>query len=201
MKILIRNSDNAVIYAQPDLLLDTEAHGDNWRDPNFNTGNATLTDATLPVGWAGAVWTYIGGVWAVTDPVSYAARLAAALAAVKSTLSKQIDDAVLAIYAKPMNLSKEYEAREKAAIDYKAAGYTGVVPARLAGFATPADMTATVAADLVLSQAAQMRGALDALSDLRMRKYEVSRATTEVAARAAYTDVMAAIAAIAAELA
>lgn len=67
MKILIRNSDNVVIYAQADLALDTEAHGDGWRDPKFNTSNATLADATLPPHWTGAVWSYVGGVWAVVD--------------------------------------------------------------------------------------------------------------------------------------
>lgn len=67
MKILIRNLDKVVIYAQDDLILDNEAHGDNWRDPNFNTVNATLSDAVLPELWAGAVWSYISGVWSVVD--------------------------------------------------------------------------------------------------------------------------------------
>lgn len=76
MKILIRNSDNIVIYAQSDLLLDTEAHGDNWRDPNFNTINATLADAILPLNWTGGVWTYIDNLWAIADSVRYEAMLA-----------------------------------------------------------------------------------------------------------------------------
>jgi hypothetical protein len=71
MKILIRNSDNIVFYAQSDLVLDTELHGDNWRDPNFNTTNATLAEATLPSGWTGAIWSYIDGVWAVADQDAY----------------------------------------------------------------------------------------------------------------------------------
>ena len=116
------------------------------------------------------------------------------------TASKQIDAAVLAVYDRPMSLSAEYESREKAAEDYKAAGYTGTVPARLAGFATPSGMTAKAAADLVLYQAAQMRGALDALGDLRMRKYEVQRATTQVEAAAAFTNIMARISSVTAAL-
>ena len=76
MKILIRNSDNIVIYAQADLLLDTEAHGDGWRDPNFNTANATLADATLPLNWVGGIWTYINNLWAIADSVRYEAMLA-----------------------------------------------------------------------------------------------------------------------------
>lgn len=71
MKILIRNADNIVIYAQDDLVLDTEAHGDNWRDPNFNTTNATLAETTLPSGWTGAIWSYINGTWAVADQAAY----------------------------------------------------------------------------------------------------------------------------------
>jgi len=129
-----------------------------------------------------------------------AAYLAAAFPDFKAASVLQIDAAVLAIYDRPMTLGKEYESREKAAADYKAAGYTGPVPARLAGFATPAGMTPTQAADLVLSQSAQMRGALDSLGDLRMRKYEVQRATTEAAARTVHTDIMAQIAAIASAL-
>ena len=71
MKILIRNSDNVAIYAQDDLILDTEAHGNGWRDPNFNSVNATLIDATLPRFWTGAAWSYIGGVWEVVDFARY----------------------------------------------------------------------------------------------------------------------------------
>lgn len=78
MKILIRKSDNVVIYAQDDLQLDTEAHGNGWRDPQFNTGNAILDDANPPAGWTGAVWSYTGGVWAVADAVGYAAIAAIA---------------------------------------------------------------------------------------------------------------------------
>lgn len=200
MKILIRTADNAVIYAQQDLMLDTEAHGNGWRDANFNTGNAILADADLPMYWTGAVWSYAAGIWSVLDTLRYAAITTAALADLKTKLSKQIDDAVLAVYDRPMLLSKEYEAREKAAADYKAAGYTGTVPARLAGFATPAGMAPQAAADLVLSQAAQLRGALDSLGDLRMRKYEVNRATSELAIRTQHAAIMAQIAAIAAAL-
>ena len=71
MKILIRNSDRVAIYAQDDLVLDAEAHGNNWRDHNFNTSNATLAEAKLPEFWTGAVWSYIDGVWNVADSVRH----------------------------------------------------------------------------------------------------------------------------------
>lgn len=118
----------------------------------------------------------------------------------RAAAAAQIDAAVIAIYDRPMSLSKEYEGREKAAADYKAAGYSGTVPPRLAGFATPAGLTAQAAADLVLLQAAQLRGALDVLSDLRMRKNEVLLAATDTEARTLHTAIMAQIAAIAAAL-
>lgn len=149
--------------------------------------------------------TLITGAWTNPPPPPApvpptAAAVAAALATLKTTLSNQIDATILAIYDKPVTLGEEYKAREKAAADYKAAGYSGVVPPRLAGFATPAGMTPTTAADLVLSQAGQLRGTLDSLSDLRMRKYEVKRALTEADARTVHTAIMTQIAAIAAAL-
>lgn len=68
MKILIRNSDNVVIYAQDDLILTaTMTMGKGWRDQNFNSSNATLTEATLPSLWIGGAWTYSNNTWAVHD--------------------------------------------------------------------------------------------------------------------------------------
>ena len=88
MKILIRNSDHVVVYARPDLQLDAiEASGTGWRDPNFSTANATLTDANLPADWAGSVWTYISGVWAIHDPVQHAINQAASLAAMRTAMT------------------------------------------------------------------------------------------------------------------
>lgn len=90
MKILIRNPDHVVIYAQDDLHLDTEAHGNGWRDPNFNTSNATLADATLPALWTGADWTYNAGTWTPVDSASYAAKVAAKTAQAAQNLQSSI---------------------------------------------------------------------------------------------------------------
>lgn len=116
------------------------------------------------------------------------------------SMSKQIDDAVLAVYSRPMAFSKEYEAREKAAAEYKAAGYVGTIPDRLTGFATPAGLTAKAAADVILAQSKLMRDALDALSDLRMVKFAVQQAATEEEANIIGLATLAEIAAIAAIL-
>ena len=72
MKILIRNSDSVVIYAQDDLILDDELHGNNWRDLNFNSTNAHIISVdSLPGLWTGAVWSYINETWVVHDNARY----------------------------------------------------------------------------------------------------------------------------------
>jgi hypothetical protein len=125
----------------------------------------------------------------------------------RAALAAQIDAAVAAIYAKPITFSKEYEDREAEALAYKAAGYVGDVPPRVKGFADPAGFAPPngagyqAATDLILAQAAQLRGALPLLSDLRMRKYEVLRAATDEAAQAAFDQITASIQAIGAALA
>lgn len=125
----------------------------------------------------------------------------------RGALAAHIDAAVAAVYDRPMTYSKEYEAREAQAQAYKDAGYTGPVPARVAGFATPAGMTTQAATDLILLQAAQFRSALDQLSDLRMQKYAVTRqdangayVATDAEAQALADATLASVAAIAADL-
>lgn len=129
------------------------------------------------------------------------ANLAAFAAAQRKGWQDKLDAAVQAIYDKPMRLSKEYEAREAAAMAYKGAGYSGTVPARVSGFATPAGMTAKDASDLILSQASQLRAALDALSDLRMTKYAIARAANDTDAKALFDAAMTQIQTIGASLA
>jgi hypothetical protein len=68
MKILIRNSDNVVMYADDSIeLSDNEARSRDWVDYNFTTANATLADATLPENWTGAAFAYTKGEWTVFD--------------------------------------------------------------------------------------------------------------------------------------
>lgn len=124
----------------------------------------------------------------------------AAIALSRPAMASQIDATVAAIYAKPSAFVKEYEAREAQARAFKAAGYTGTVPPRVQGFATPAAMTAQAASDLIIAQADQLLAALDLLSDLRMQKYAVTGAATDAGARTVFDSTMASIAAIAASL-
>lgn len=136
--------------------------------------------------------------WIVTD--RSAEDIAATRAAMRAALVRQLDDAVIAVYDKPMKLAKEYEDRETAAKAYKDAGYSGTVPSLVSGFATPAGMTTTAATDLILAQAAQLRGALPMLANLRMRKYAILRAASDSAAQQEYDSVIAAVRSIAAQL-
>jgi hypothetical protein len=111
-----------------------------------------------------------------------------------------IDKAVIAVYEKPTVLGDEYKLRESEAAAYKAAGYTGTVPDLISGFATPAMMSPQAATDLILSQAAQLRGALKQLGNLRMQKYAVTAAATDELAKATFDSTMSSITAIAAAL-
>jgi hypothetical protein len=198
MKIIKRNSDNVVIYAGEALTLDSRASNGEWVDANASTATHTLIDGvTLPADFMGGQHTF-DGAWAYT--VAGQAAADSVLAAKKSAWFKAIDAAAIAVYDRPTTLGDEYKGREAEAISYQASGYTGTVPPRIEGFATPAGLTAQAATDLILTQAAKLRGALASIADLRMQKYAVNRAATEGDALAVYIQAMTSIAAIAAAL-
>lgn len=118
----------------------------------------------------------------------------------RKALTQQIDAAVAAIYAQYEQFGIEYRDREAQAQSYKDAGYNGTVPKQVDAFAKPANKTAKQATDIILQQSALLRGALDNLGVLRMRKYEVINAPDIAAARAASTEILAAIQQIGAAL-
>ena len=118
----------------------------------------------------------------------------------RATAALQIDEAVAAIYGRFTRFQLEYTEREAQAQAYKDAGYTGEVPPRVAEFATPAGMPAQAATDLILAQAANLRGAQGSLSALRMRKYEVLRAATDAQAQAVAAEILAGVAAVGANV-
>ena len=131
------------------------------------------------------------GKWALD-----AAKQAALDAASKAALAQNIDSAVAVVYAQHARFEVEYLEREKQALAYKAAGYTGDVPVQVAAFATPANKTGKQAADIIIAQATALRGALAQLGVLRMRKYEVLQAADVDKAQSVADEVLAAIAAI-----
>lgn len=149
----------------------------------------TLIDANLHGGSIGWLW---DGEHLTPPPSPPFDRAAAAL---------QIDEAVAAIYGRFTRFQLEYTEREAQAQAYKDAGYTGPVPPRVAEFATPAGMQAQAATDLILQQAVNLRTAQGALSALRMRKYEVLRAATDVQAQAVASEILAGVAAVGANVA
>ena len=118
----------------------------------------------------------------------------------RTAAALQIDEAVAAIYGRFTRFQLEYTERESQAQSYKDAGYTGEVPPRVAEFATPAGMPAQAATDLILAQAANLRGAQGSLSALRMRKYEVLRAATDAQAQAVAAEILAGVAAVGANV-
>ena len=92
MKLLIRNSDSVVIYAQPDLALSSDGtRGDGWFSPHFTTANSRLEEAELPAHWTGGVWKFAGGEWSVHDRDAYDSLLAAAAAQDAATIAAKID--------------------------------------------------------------------------------------------------------------
>lgn len=97
-KILIRDSDSAVIYAQDDLTLNANAlRGDGWRDPNFTTSNSTLEDATLVAYWRSGKFTYVGGIWTVLDQADQDLYEAAVLQGQKSLYNRPIRGQIKAL--------------------------------------------------------------------------------------------------------
>jgi len=99
MKILIRNIDGVVIYAEDDLKLTNKgAAGAGWFDPNFTDATATLAKAKLPDDWTGGAWSYVAGTWAVVDAaaVAFIAAGKTAAAAAAAAQAKIAGDAVAA---------------------------------------------------------------------------------------------------------
>lgn len=133
-------------------------------------------------------------------PVIVAISDADRLITLKVQLSNDVDLTVASIYATWTRFEQEYIAREAAAQAYKDAGYTGDVSIWISGFSDAADKTAQEAADLILQQSVSLRGALEQLGTLRMRKYEVLMAADCDAAAAAHTAIMAQIQAVAATI-
>ena len=87
MKILIRNSDNVVIYAQPDLTLGADGtRGDDWFFPHYTSNNCHLAEADLPPQWVGGVWSYTNGTWAIADAGRHAQIVADHAANVQASI-------------------------------------------------------------------------------------------------------------------
>lgn len=111
-----------------------------------------------------------------------------------------LDSAFGAIYSRFTRFETEYIQRETAARAFKAAGYTGDAGSWVTAFAMNAGLTSHVAADLIIQQADQLRGALELLAAQRMRKYGITAAADAAAAQALHDDIIAQASVIAAGL-
>ena len=91
MKLIIRNDNDVVLYAEDILALDENGvSGDSWCDMNFTAANARLEEVEeLPALWTGGVWSFADGDWNVADEERYASMLAAA-AALNSPVPEQV---------------------------------------------------------------------------------------------------------------
>lgn len=113
--------------------------------------------------------------------------------ALHADAGRMIDEAAAQVYGRFTRFDQEYVVREEQALAYRAAGYAGEVPRQVAAFAAPAGLPAQQAADTILQQAAMLRGAIEQLGELRMRKYEVYAAATVAEKLAARDAVLIAI--------
>jgi len=114
----------------------------------------------------------------IFDPSSIPPTPPLTLNQVKMIAMENIDAVVADVSSSFTRFQMEYEEREKAAIAFKAAGYTGDPTIWITSFATSVGMSTTQATDLILSQATQLRGAVSQLGAARMGKYRVQSATT-----------------------
>lgn len=129
------------------------------------------------------------------------AAVKAELVRLQQKLSDQIDSAVAEAVGKPQRFTTEYLRREAAARTYVGAcdampkPWTTMpaVPALIQSFAVAAGLEPYAAARLTISQADDLYVIQDQLANLRMRKYEVKRASSITAAQAEYDLIMAEI--------
>lgn len=111
----------------------------------------------------------------------------------KKDWADQIDSYVAFVYGRYTRFQLEYELREAAAQAYKNAGYSGQADDMIVRFATNTGLSSQAATDLILSQSANLRGAVRALGNLRMDKYKVIGAATLELAESQFDVTMSAI--------
>jgi hypothetical protein len=99
----------------------------------------------------------------------------------RAALLKKIDADTDAIYlAVQGNRGPEYQLAETDAIAYKAAGYTGTVPASVQSWATAKAQTAQWSADDILTTATAWRGAQASIRANRLARKEAARTASDL---------------------
>lgn len=148
--------------------------------------------------WENDAWVQ---VWAIREQTSEeAAQAAQLLTAERKDKAAQLDAAIAAVYSRWFRFDAEYLARENAARAFAANGYQGDPGTWVSGFSVPAGLTNEAAANLIISQADMLRGALEELGALRMQKYAIETAPDVKAVEAVYNAIQAQVDLIAAGL-
>ncbi|MDP1887947.1 hypothetical protein [Polaromonas sp.] len=150
--------------------------------------------------WLGGVEGRVEALGVAPPAGSTPAKPPPALADVKTALVAHVDGAISGIYSRFTRFESEYAQREAAARAFKSGGYAGDAGSWVTAFSTNAGLTSRVAADLIIQQADQLRGALELLAAQRMRKYGIAAAADAAAAQALHDDIVAQAMVIAATL-
>ncbi len=98
MNIILRNSDNVVLFSGNNLSMDgVGCYGDGWIFHGLNNTTATLVqNVTLPIGWTGGAWNYINSTWGIADPVAYnKIQQGLAVNQAQSTFQSLISDGII----------------------------------------------------------------------------------------------------------
>ena len=119
------------------------------------------------------------------------------LADLKVALVAGVDVLIAGIYARWLRFEAEYREREAAARAYVDAGASGDPGIWVTSFSLPTGMPNEQAAALIIAQADALRDALVALGALRMRKYEITAASTAAIAQQKHHEIIATAEAIA----
>ena len=130
----------------------------------------------------GDKWQY---KWTVANlpPEQAEANQAAATLSKRTSLLMQIDADADAIYAKALgNRATEYAQAETDANVYKAAGFTGTVPAYVQAWAAATGKSATWATDDILTTSTAWRSAMAAIRFNRLGCKESARSAVDMAA-------------------
>jgi len=94
-------------------------------------------------------------------------------------LATLIDQKVAQIYEGWTRFTSEYQAKEAAALAYKATAYEGEVSVWIRSYAEAAGIGCQEAAERILQQAENLRAAQIQLGQLRVRKFELSALADE----------------------
>lgn len=122
------------------------------------------------------------------------------MSGVIANYSNQVDALVANVYSNWTRFQQEYLNRQSAATAFANKGFTGDPGVWVTSFALAAKLDNKTAANLILSQAAALNGALAALASQRMRKYEIAACKTPTDALNTFNSIKQDIASIASQI-